>query len=486
MASEPRPLSPTYIHIKNASVITVDATAGVLSNCDVLLENDAIRATGPNLDVPSDVSLTVIDATNCIVVPGFVNGHHHLWQHLIRGVSTDWSLFDYLVSIRSLYGSVYTADDVELAYYAGALDLLNNGVTCILEHSHIINSPEHADAAIRGLKKLAQRVRDARRVREVHFTNNNPAEELLTFGIAPTEPESQPLDETVRQILLSRDLGARITTMHVAMGPYDTAHQEVVQHLANEHILGPDLVFSHGASLTDSELDSIRSTGAGVVSTPDTELQMGMGFPVAFRATDKGCNACLGLDITSNQGNDFMTQMRLALQVQRAVDNQGGLPLAIRRKTAEVLRMGTLGGAEVLRVDHLVGSIAVGKKADLVIFRCDDISTLPVHDPTATVIFHTSSANIDTVIVNGRIVKKDGRLVGADWPSVRSAVLSQSERIKAQAAKVDLGAARAKWLEVFFSATVMLTATRSSVDFCVYRLDLHMKIVLILRVVVRK
>ncbi|KAJ6151371.1 hypothetical protein N7470_007965 [Penicillium chermesinum] len=460
--------------------MAIDATAGVLSNCDVLLENDAIRATGPNLDVPSDVSLTVIDATNCIVVPGFVNGHHHLWQHLIRGVSTDWSLFDYLVSIRSLYGSVYTADDVELAYYAGALDLLNNGVTCILEHSHIINSPEHADAAIRGLKKAgirgtfcygfyenppidgchvpgvdlnkfdqAQRVRDARRVREVHFTNNNPAEELLTFGIAPTEPESQPLDETVRQILLSRDLGARITTMHVAMGPYDTAHQEVVQHLANEHILGPDLVFSHGASLTDSELDSIRSTGAGVVSTPDTELQMGMGFPVAFRATDKGCNACLGLDITSNQGNDFMTQMRLALQVQRAVDNQGGLPLAIRRKTAEVLRMGTLGGAEVLRVDHLVGSIAVGKKADLVIFRCDDISTLPVHDPTATVIFHTSSANIDTVIVNGRIVKKDGRLVGADWPSVRSAVLSQSERIKAQAAKVDLGAARAKWLEVF-------------------------------------
>jgi cytosine/adenosine deaminase-related metal-dependent hydrolase len=315
-------LSPTYIHIKNASVITVDTTAGTLSNCDVLLENDVIRAIGPNLDVPSDGKLTVIDATNCIVVPGFVDGHHHLWQHLIRGVATDWSLFDYLVSIRSLYGSVYTADDVELAYYAGAVDLLNNGVTCILEHSHIINSPEHADAAIRGLKKAgirgcfcygfyenppiddchvpgvdlnkfdqAQRVCDARRVREVHFSSNDPAEDLLTFGIAPTEPESQPLDETVRQILLSRELGARITTMHVAMGPYDTAHQEVVQHLANGGILGPDLVFSHGASLTDSELDSIRSAGAGLVGTPDTELQMGMGFPAVFRATDKGCNA---------------------------------------------------------------------------------------------------------------------------------------------------------------------------------------------------
>lgn len=286
-------------------------------------------------------------------------------------------------------------------------------------------------------------------MREAHFSNNDPAEDLLTFGIAPTEPESQPLDETVRQILLSRELGAKITTMHVAMGPYDTTHQEVVQHLANEGILGPDLVFSHGASLTDSELDSIRSAGAGLVGTPDTELQMGMGFPAVFRAVDSGCKACLGLDITSNQGNNFMAQMRLALQAQRAVDNQAGFPLAIRRKTAEVLRMGTLGGAEVLGLDHLVGSIVVGKRADLVIFRCDDISTVPIHDPTATVVFHASSANIDTVIVNGRIVKKDGCLVGVDWPSVRSALHTQSERIKSQAANVDLAAARAKWWKVF-------------------------------------
>lgn len=403
-----------------------------------------------------------------------------MWQQLIRGVATDWSLFDYLVSIRSLYGSVYTAADVELAYYAAALDLLNNGVTCVLEHSHIINSPQHADAAITGLKKAGirgcfcygfyenpviegsdvpgvdlakfdheQRVRDARRVRDVHFRSNDPAKDLLTFGIAPTEPESQPLVETVRQVLLSRELGARITTMHVAMGPYDTAHKEVVQHLANSGVLGPDLVFSHGASLTDSELDAIREAGAGIVATPDTELQMGMGFPVGFRAADKGCKSCVGLDITSNQGNDFLSQMRLALQVQRAVDNQAVFPLAIKRKTAEILRMGTLGGAEVLRLDHLVGSVAVGKKADLVILRCDDISTVPVDDPTAEVIFHASRANIDTVIVDGRIVKKDGQLVGVDWPLLRAALRSQSERIKAQAAKVDLAAAKAKWLEVF-------------------------------------
>ncbi|EED12323.1 conserved hypothetical protein [Talaromyces stipitatus ATCC 10500] len=423
----PKTPSPAYIHIKNASLITVNSTAETLNNYDILIKGDTIISIGPDLDVPLDADLTVIDAENCIVVPGFVDGHHHMWQQIIRGVTTDWTLFDYLVNIRSLYGSVYTAEDVELAYYAAALDLLNNGVTCVLEHSHIINSPKHADAAIRGLKKAGirgcfcygfyenppidgcdvpgvnldkfkqeQRVCDVRRVREVHFTSNDPAEDLLTFGIAPTEPESQPLDETVPQVQLSRELGARITTMHVAMGSYDKAHQEVVQHLANGGHLGPDLVFSHGASLTDRELDSIRSAGAGLVGTPDTELQMGMGFLVVFRAADKGCKAC---------------------------------------------------GAEVLRLDHLVGSIIVGKKADLVIFRFDDVSTVPVHDPTATVVFHASSANIDTVIVNGRIVK-NGSLVGVDWPLVRTALRTQSERIKFQAAKVDLATARAKWLEI--------------------------------------
>ncbi|KAJ5214607.1 hypothetical protein N7449_001776 [Penicillium cf. viridicatum] len=116
----------------------------------------------------------------------------------------------------------------------------------------------------------AQRVRDARHVRELRSSNNDPAEDLLAFSIAPTkpEPESQPLDETVRQILLFRELGAKPTTMHVAMGPYDTAHRKLVQHLANEVILDPDLIFSHGASLTDSELDSIRCAGAGLVAPP--------------------------------------------------------------------------------------------------------------------------------------------------------------------------------------------------------------------------
>ncbi|KAF2010175.1 Metallo-dependent hydrolase [Aaosphaeria arxii CBS 175.79] len=469
----------TFILIRGATTIVVDPANSVLKDCDILIKDDRIATIGEHIAEP-DGNVTVIDAHNFIAIPGFVDGHHHMWQQLLRAVATDWTLFDYTVQMRSIYGSIYSPDDVYLATYAAALSLLNNGVTSVLEHCHIINSPAHADAAIRALKDAGiratfcygfypnppipelgvdgihtegfshdARLEDAARVRRQYFGSNDPAEELATFGIAPDEPEAQSIEKTKSELRESREVGARLITMHVAMGPYDAAHQQVVRQLSDANLLGSDLVFSHGASFTDSELEAIKSSGAGIVSTPDTELGMGMGFPVAFRAQDAGCHSCLGIDITSNQGNDFIAQMKLALQAQRALQNeQGALPLTITRKTKDVLRMGTLGGAEVLQIDHLVGSLTVGKKADIVLISRDDLESLPVSDPVGSVVFHTSLSHIDTVIVDGRIRKRNGRLL-ADTAELMSQVTRRSAEIEALAATFDLKAARAKWLKIF-------------------------------------
>lgn len=471
-------LSSDFLLIRGSTILTVDPENGNLDNCDILIHKDRIAAIGQNLQTPLTSEATVIDAQGCIIIPGFVNGHHHMWQQLLRGIATDWSLFDYLVNMRNLYGSLYTPEDVYLATYVAALSLLNNGVTTVLEPCHIINSPEHADAAVKALKDAgirgtfcygfypntgpsgdvasegkssdfpySARLVDAARVRKQHFARNDPAEELLTFGIAPNEPESQSVEQTINEIAESRQLGARIITMHLAMGPSDGAHRQVVQQLDDAGCLGPDLVFSHGASLTDSEMEAIQTSEAGLVGTPDTELQMGMGFPAVFRARDKGCRTCLGLDITSNQGNDFIAQMRLALQAQRAQENEKGFPISIARKTSEVLRMGTLGGSEVMQPENLIGSISVGKKADLVILRCDDIETIPVLDPTSTVVFHSSSRHIDTVIVDGKIKKQHGELV-ADWLSLRDEVRRRAGEIQSQAAGYDISSIREKWFKI--------------------------------------
>ncbi|RBQ70440.1 hypothetical protein FVER14953_12253 [Fusarium verticillioides] len=435
----------------------------------------AFGHAGQALPNPPEGNITIIDGQGCIVTPGFVDGHHHMWQQLLRGVATDWSLFDYTVNMRTIYGSLYTPEDVYLSTYVAALSLFNNGVTSVLEHCHTINSPDQADAAVRALHDAgirgtfcygfyanpplpdqpdprgffhASRLSEAARIKNKFFGQNDPVEQLVTFGVAPNEPESLPIEDTITQVEQSRELGERIITMHVAMGPYDLARRQVEQSLANKGILGPDLVFSHGSSFTASELQAIKESDASIVGTPDTELQMGMGFPIVFQASDQGCRTCLGIDITSNQGNDFIAQMRLALQARRPQENDQGFPLSIKRKTEDVLRMGTLGGAEVMRMEDLIGSIAVGKKADLVLIRCDDIENIPVGDPVGSVVFHSSEKDIDTVIIDGNIKKWNGKLT-VDWERLKEEVILRADRIRTEASKIDLTAARRRWMYIF-------------------------------------
>jgi cytosine/adenosine deaminase-related metal-dependent hydrolase len=148
-----------------------------------------------------------------------------------------------------------------------------------------------------------------------------------------------------------------------------------------------------------------------------------------------------------------MAQMRLALQAQRAREcDHHTVERDLRRKAVDALRMATLGGAEVMDMGSLIGSIARGKKADLVIFRCDDIDTVPVVDPIATVVFHASPKNIDTVIVDGKIVKQNGRLVGVDWEFLHDQMIRRSQRLRDEAAKVDMEKAESLFRSVFEKA----------------------------------
>ncbi|KAL4936316.1 hypothetical protein BDV06DRAFT_233533 [Aspergillus oleicola] len=479
-------MATSYILIKGAIVIPISPPNQVLYNHDILIEGSYIKSIAPNLTLPTtgpNAIATTIDASNYIVTPGFVNGHHHMWQHLLRGLTVDWSLFGYACHLRTVYGSLYSPEDVRVASYAAALSLLNNGVTTVLDHCHVVNSPDHADAAVNGLKAAgirgtfcygfylnptvpgvpesvadntfdqAKRMHDALRVREQYFSCNDPATSLLTFGVALDDPTNLTREENIKGLQDARKLEPRITTAHASVVSDGEPKPEIVQQLEDAGMMGPDLVFSHGVWFTDEEIDAVRRSRAGVIGTPDTELQMGMGHPIVWKASDRGCSCGLGLDITSNQGNDFVAQMRLALQVQRAREYAHGYEQAVQRdlnrKAADVLRMATLGGAEAMQLESLIGSIDAGKKADLVLWRCDDIETVPILDPVATVVFHSSPKSIDTVLVDGKIVKKNGQLTGLDWPSLREQVQSRAQRLREEAAKIDMVHAESRFYAVF-------------------------------------
>ena len=140
--------------LRGGTIVSMDPKIGILPKGDVLIEGDRILEVAASIEV-SDGSL--VDATNMIVSPGFVDTHRHIWQTQLRTIATDWSLFDYFVQMRSIYSGLYNPDDAFLGNHVGALEALNAGITTVVDHCHIMNSPEHSDEAVRGLQEAGIR-----------------------------------------------------------------------------------------------------------------------------------------------------------------------------------------------------------------------------------------------------------------------------------------------------------------------------------------
>jgi cytosine/adenosine deaminase-related metal-dependent hydrolase len=428
---------------------------------DVLVRSGVIQDIGTNLEC---ADADVVDARGGILMPGFVDNHRHVWQTQLRSTAGDWTLFDYLAQMRFIYSTYYSAEDAYLGNYVGALEALNAGITTMVDHCHIINSPEHALEAIRGLEDaggravfcygifanptshapfsvdpdLNWRYADARSLRAGRLSSDDGR---ILMGFAPSEPSGAPFELAASEIRLAREIGAHVVSCHIGMGCYDSGHR-FVRQLHQAGLLYPELLVVHGSALTDEELTMLADAGAGISSTPETELQMGMGYPVAIRARRAGVNAGLGVDIVSNYAGDPFTQMRMMVQSARAqVDaehqRKGTAPRRVQVFGRDVLRLATLGSAESIHLSDRIGSIERGKQADLIIIRTDSINMCPTIDAVAATVFNAGANDVEMTMVAGRIVKRDGKLIGVHWPTIASRLAASSERIVAKASKVD-------------------------------------------------
>jgi cytosine/adenosine deaminase-related metal-dependent hydrolase len=452
--------------IRNAWVVSVDPKIGNVPGCDVIVENDRITAVGPNLSYDSEY--TVIDGTDAIVSPGFVDTHRHTWQTQTKTLATDHVILDYFLALRNIYGSSYAAEDAYLGNFCGAMESISCGTTYLVDHSHVQNSPAHADAAVRGLQDAKVRgtfcyalyknpywdgstldehrenedpdwrIEDARRIKKQFFASNR-GDDLLRFGFVPAEPDMTPIEEICENLQKGREMGAALQTLHIAIGKYDPGWN-IIRQLGQRGLLGPDLLFSHCTALADDEFEAIRASGAGISATPDTELQMGMSHPVGLKATDLGCRCGLGVDVCCSTPADMFHQMRLQLQSQRHQQHEAapGIPYTVSRRCAEVLHLATLGGAKAVGLDHLIGSITPGKKADLIVTRCDSLRLTPVHDPVGALVAYATAADVDYVFINGEVVKANRELTNFDWTSVRDRLLKSTSSIMQRAEKAPL------------------------------------------------
>jgi len=452
------------ILIRGGRVLTMAPGAGEVV-ADVLVRGDRI------VEVARDIACTdarVIDARGMIVLPGFVDTHRHVWQTQLRTVATDWSLFNYFTQMRLMYSAFYNPDDVFLGNHVGALEALDAGITTVVDHCHILHTPEHTDEAVRGLEEAGIRAvfcyglfetpsysddparsslpatwrrDDARRLRRDRLSS---CDARVVMGFAPAEIDANLYETNIEEIRFARELGAHRISCHVAMGAYDSGRR-FVGHMGRDGLLGEDMLFVHGSSLTDDELRMMADSGAAVSATPETEMQMGMGFPVALRARDAGVRSSLGIDIVSNYSGDMFAQMRLCLQASRALDNRtyelrNRAPRTIRVTARDVLDLATRGGAESAGLASRVGTLEAGKQADIVLIRTDSIHMTPAIDAVGAVVLNANSGDVDTVFVAGQCVKRDGRLVDVDWPALSARLHASSARIVAGMKSVPLAA----------------------------------------------
>jgi 5-methylthioadenosine/S-adenosylhomocysteine deaminase len=434
--------------VRGGTVVTGDPVGDVQPNTDVLIDGDRIVAVGHHLDATDG---EVIDASGAIVLPGLVDSHRHTWQSLIRGVASDWTLAQYWQGIRAMFGPAYTADDVYAANLLGAVEAVDAGITTLVDWSHIMNSPDHADAAIQALQDSGIRAvfahgtpTDTDSV-EWYVRSDLPHPEdigrlsarfrsrggLITLAMAARGPQNCTLDTVEHDWRLARELGLRIT-VHTGSGRW--GQMRPISQLASRDLLGPDTTYVHCNSLADNELRLIADSGGTVSISPEVEMHMGHGYPATGRLLACGVRPSLSVDVVTGVGGDLFGTMRVCLAAERSRINDEALAEdrtvdELHPRTPDVLAFATIEGARACGLDSVTGSLAPGKQADLVMLRNDAANLFPLNNPIASAVLAATPANVDTVLVAGRVVKRHGALVGVDVPRIRALAERARDRL---------------------------------------------------------
>jgi cytosine/adenosine deaminase-related metal-dependent hydrolase len=424
--------------LRGGSILTSD---GDLRIADVLINDGRIAAIG---DLSAEPGTQSIDATGRLVLPGLIDTHRHTWQSAVRGIGTGWDLNAYFGAMFFGIAPHYTADDVYVGTLLGALTALDAGITTMVDWSHIQNTPGHADAGIQALQDSGIRAvfahgwpqnddatraidstqphpEDARRIREKSLGDDDAR---VTMSLALRGPEFTSRETFESDMQLAKDLDLRVT-MHVGNGEYGPRYRAVAL-LHELGLLGPHITLVHTATSSDEEFRMIADSGARVSVSPHLETTMpGIGRPSTGRLLKAGIRPSLSVDTETAVAGDMFTVMRATLATHRADQND---PDPHPLEAADVFSFATREGAAAAGLAGRAGVLDVGYAADVIVVRSDDVNLAP--DPTlGTIVASAHAGNVDTVIVDGVIRKRDGRLSYPHLPDLLGNAASSRQRL---------------------------------------------------------
>jgi len=438
------PAADRKVLIKGGTVLTMDPALGNFKKADVLIEGTKISAVGESL---SSNGAEVIDASNTIVMPGFIDTHRHIWEGLLRNVNADIPLEGrdgYIRYVLSKFAPSYRPQDAYMGNLVSALGALDAGITTLLDWSHIQGSPEHTDAVIKALQDSGMRAVFAYgfpwwgdwndrqpswfvRAAKEYFSSKD---QMLTYALAAPGPEFVDFEIARDHWKLAREVDARITA-HVGVGSYGLEGK--VQEMGEAGLLREDTTYIHCTTLNDVEIQMIVDTGGTVSLAAPVEMMMGHGMPPIQKFLDRGLKPSLSVDVETNVPGDMFTQMRSVSALQHGLSFErqlsGSDHVPERISSYDVLSYATIEGAKANGLAHKTGSLTPGKEADLIMLRTDKPNVFPVNDPVGAVVWNMDTSNVDTVFVAGRLMKRNGQLLHVDWDAVKKAVVESRDYV---------------------------------------------------------
>ena len=411
----------------------MDEGVGNFAEGDVLLEGSKIIEVAASIHAPD---AAVIDASGHVVMPGFIDAHHHQFETALRSFLADGILindgrpenaFNYYETILLKLSVVYRPQDVFINELFGSVAQIDAGVTGVMDISQIHHSPEHSDAAIAGLRAAGRRAvfgyfegwgekakypSDAKRIREQHFSSSDQLTSMFMGGeiYLPGHEEAWKV---------GRELSLPIA-LHV-VGTFGM--QPTFDALATAGKFGPDCFFIHMTGMSDLGWRAAADAGAHVSIAAPIEMQMRHGTPPIQKALDLGMEVSLSSDVECTMTADMFTQMRAVVTLQRMLANE----LALAGKdhprllsSWDVLKFATMGGAKGLKIEAKTGSLTAGKEADAILLDATALNVAPLNHAAGAVVTLMDRSNVSTVICAGKIKKWRGTMVGYDIPKLRA------------------------------------------------------------------
>ncbi|WP_181782882.1 amidohydrolase family protein [Pseudonocardia pini] len=447
--------------VTDAVVVPVDGRVDHLPAHDVLVEDGVIRAIVPT-GTREHPGAEVIDGRGCAVLPGLVNTHLHSWQTLLRGTGADWVTDDYFTRVHAGLARRLVPEDNLDSTLLGMWGQLDAGTTTVFDWCHDNRTPAFSDHSVAALRESGVRavfghgtVKPPPRPGEPHFSRvPHPRGEatrlraeladdsaLVTLALCILGPDYSTLEVTRADLALAAELDLP-TSAHV----WGTANRLVADGyrvLEKEGLLSARHNLAHGNFLGDEELAVLTGAGVSVTATPAAEIQGTPRRPLLERVMRAGGTPALGTDSEITTSASMLETIRRSLDVERhhavleldrlaeagtdpalnariaasleGIANAGGsLNERVSVTAMQALEWATINGARALGMADRIGSLEPGKRADLILVRLDDPNIAPATDPVGAVVTHAHSGNVDTVLVDGRVVKRDGRLLVRD------------------------------------------------------------------------